>query len=237
MVEQISGPSSRLESIAPIEETCCRGDRMSNLVAFIDALIAFRAPNVFNPWGEDDPSDINGGYFGRVVRLKRHLACSPSLLLIGEAPGYAGCKFSGVPFTNEKLLLEGKISRISLTGRITTRPRPWCEPSATIVWGSLHALGLADKVVMWNAFAFHPHKPGLPMSNRAPTREELLAGLPILRGFLGLFPNVPRVAVGKVAERTLGGLGIETLASVRHPSMGGAVQFRDGMQTIALGVA
>ncbi len=208
------------------------------------ALRAFRSKDVFNPWAESDPLDdaasaspAETGPSGRLARLRHHFAGSPALVLLGEASGYQGCHFSGMPFTNERLLLEGKIPRVVVRERLTTRPRPWCEPSATVVWGTLHALGLAESTVLWNAFAWHPYKPGDPYSNRAPTREELDAGREVLDGVLDAFARARVVAVGKVAERALRGLGREPHAVVRHPSMGGASEFRAGLAAVAAGLA
>jgi uracil-DNA glycosylase len=188
--------------------------------------------NVFNPWRDEDPLDTGNGVADRCVRLSRHFDIRPKLLLIGEAPGYQGCHFSGVPFTNEKLILGNTVPRISATGRITTRQRPFCEPSATIVWSILHQLGIANQVVMWNAFAWHPHKPGDLRSNRSPTCAELESGLPVLRLVLKHFDSVPIVPIGRVAEKALRDLGCETLPAIRHPSMGGANKFRAGMATL-----
>lgn len=205
-----------------------------------EALRAFRSKHVFNPWAERDPLDDQGsaepsetGPGGRLARLKSHFSVTPSLVLLGEASGYQGCHFSGMPFTNEKLLLAGRIPRVHVAARLTTRSRPWCEPSATVVWGALHALGLAEQTVLWNAFAWHPFKPGSPYSNRAPSRDELEAGRAVLDGVLGAFAHAKLVAVGKVAERTLRALGREPDATVRHPSMGGANAFRVGLGALA----
>ncbi len=206
-----------------------------------EALRTFRSRHVFNPWAERDPLDATGeadpsecGPDGRLARLKAHFATAPALVLLGEASGYQGCHFSGMPFTNEKLLLEGRIPRVRVTARLTTRPRPWCEPSATVVWGALQALGLAERTVLWNAFAWHPFKPGDPYSNRAPSREELEAGRDVLDGVLGSWACAKVVAVGKVAEHTLRGLGREPDATLRHPSMGGANEFRAGLAALAM---
>jgi len=211
-----------------------------------EALRAFRSRHVFNPWAERDPLDATGGAgrpelgpAGRLARLRAHFAVAPALVLLGEACGYQGCHFSGLPFTNEKLLLAGRIPRVSVVARLTTRPQPWCEPSATVVWGALHALGLAERTVLWNAFAWHPFRPGIPYSNRAPTREELAAGRDVLDGVLDAFTRASLVAVGKVAQRALRELGREPCATLRHPSMGGADKFRTGLAALAaqLGLA
>lgn len=79
--------------------------------AFLEPLQAFGAPCVFNPWADADPSDsdIVRAPAARLARLRAHLDCSPEYLLIGEAPGYQGCRFSGVPFASEALVLEGSM--------------------------------------------------------------------------------------------------------------------------------
>ena len=205
-----------------------------------EALLDFRSKHVFNPWAQRDPlDDISSGRpddigpRARLARLQAHFAIAPALVLVGEASGYQGCHFSGLAFTNEKLLLEQRIPRIGSVGRLTKRPRPWCEPSATVVWGALHALDLADRTVLWNAFAWHPFKPGQPYSNRPPTRAELEDGREVLDGVLDEFAAASLVAVGQVADRALRGLGRTPDATLRHPSMGGANEFRAGLRALA----
>jgi len=202
-----------------------------NEAELFQALIAFKSEHVFNPWRERDAQDVaKTAAAARVERLKAHFIFQPQLLLLGEAPGYQGCHFSGIPFTNEKLLLSGAIPRVSVAQRISTRPRPWSEPSATIVWGTLYELGIAEQTVLWNTFAWHPHKPQNPYSNRTPTEAELHKGLKVLKLVLAYLQPKRVVAVGKVAERTLQQLQIKTDACVRHPAMGGATAFRQGLK-------
>jgi uracil-DNA glycosylase len=88
-------------------------------------------------------------------------------------------------------------------------------------------------VVLWNAFAWHPFRPGERYSNRTPTRDELMAGRAVLEAALDAFAATPVVAVGKVAQRALRELGRGPDATVRHPSMGGALKFRAGLTAIA----
>lgn len=206
---------------------------MTQIEFLLERLQSFSAPNVFNPWDKSDPLDAQEDPAEkRQWRLARHLDCRPKYLLIGEAPGYQGCHFSGVPFTNEKLLLDGVIPRVKCDQRITTRPLPWSEPSATVIWRTLHFLNIAESTVLWNAFAFHPHCAGKPYSNRAPTKNELKANVHILALVVSIFPNAKMVAVGNVAKRALSDLGYIS-DHVRHPSMGGATKFREGMEKIA----
>ncbi len=189
----------------------------------------FTAPKVFNPWRDNDPSmDLEPSTAAqwRRIRLEQHFDCAPEYLLIGEAPGYQGCHFSGVPFTNEKLLMDNVIPRIRMNTAITRRVLPFSEPSATIVWKQLYLLGIADRTVMWNAFAWHPHKSGNLLSNRPPTIAELRAGAHVLHALLGMFRDVKVIAVGNVAEFALDKLNVKMAGKVRHPSMGGAQVFR-----------
>jgi uracil-DNA glycosylase len=201
-----------------------------------DALRAHVSDHVYNPWVDADPLDLPvaaAGPAARLARLTAHFAVDARLILVGEAAGYQGCHFSGMAFTNEKLLLAGSIPRVRIDGRITARPLPWCEPSATVVWGALHAHGLAERTVLWNAYAWHPHKPGDLYSNRTPTRTEVEDGKAVLDAVLDHFRDAWVVAVGQVSGRTLRSLGREPAAVVRHPAMGGANAFRAGIAELA----
>lgn len=194
---------------------------------FLSLLQAATPGDVFNPWtmrdvGMDLAADAPAL---RTGRLEAHLAVEARYVLVGEAAGYQGCKVSGIPFTSERLLLAGQIPRVAQpAARLTSRLRPWSEPSATTVWGTLHALGIAHQTVLWNAYPWHPHKPGQVLSNRTPTRSERLAGVPVLHAYLRQFPEARVFAVGRNAESSLAELGIPCTA-LRHPSMGGAMEF------------
>lgn len=194
----------------------------------------------FNPWRQACPlMDLfSSAPADRRARLLQHLS-NPEveLVLCGEAPGYQGCKISGMAFTSERLLLEGSIPGLPmLVSRISRRGLPYSEPSATIVWGTLKALGLERKAVLWNAFSFHPHKPGEPLSNRTPTKAELRFGGRFLERLLSeVLPKGTRlIAVGGKAAQTLRDLGFKIPEDheVRHPSMGGANKFREQMATL-----
>jgi len=189
---------------------------------------------VFNPWRDHDPSTDRDADAPRqrLARLREHLDCDARLILVGEAAGYQGCHVSGIAFTSERLLLEGRIPRVRLDDRITSRPRPWSEPSATTVWGTLHELGLAESTVLWNCFPWHPHREGELQSNRTPTREEIAAGRPLLDLLCSQWPKAKVIAVGKAAAGALAMLDREA-PCVRHPSMGGATEFRAGLRRCA----
>jgi hypothetical protein len=199
--------------------------------------VRFAAPNVFNPWSDPDPLDRTDDAAGhRLRRLKQHLAWRPAFVLVGEAAGYQGCRFSGVAFTSERLLLEGRIPRVRSTERVTHRTRPWSEPSATVVWECLHELRIADCTVLWNAFPWHPYRPDEPHSNRRPSTVEVRQGAQVLRAVLDRFANATVVAVGQVARQALQNVVGGNPRVVRHPAMAGAREFRANLAAIVRSV-
>jgi hypothetical protein len=199
-----------------------------------------RSPSgaVFNPWWQvDEQNDI--GPSAPAIRRKQLRAYlqqrlgKETLALIGEAVGYRGGHFSGIPMTSERLLL-GKQPEVVATlykSQRTSKPEKcpngFSEPTATIVWGMLLRLGLKpDQFVLWNAFPWHSFdsRHGM-LSNRMPDKSERAAGLPVLKTFFELFPCDQVVALGKVAASGLDQLGIAAQC-VRHPASGGAKLFR-----------
>ena len=203
----------------------------SNLARQLIETLPSGLPNLFNPWKDSCQYDayINAPA-QKLERLVQHLDCCPQFILVGEAPGYQGCRYSGIAFTSERLLLGGSIPRIDrLSSRLSMRQKPFSEPSATIVWSTLTELGISRQTVLWNALQLHPFKPGQPWSNRTPTDEELALGEPALHILTTAFPKAKLVAVGKKAGLLLENMGIEPAATVRHPANGGATKFKAGM--------
>ena len=147
------------------------------------------------------------------------------LLLVGEAMGYAGGRFSGIAFTAERTLLAWG-PPFAMT---SARPEGWAEQSGTIVHGALGELGLEADTVLWNVVPAHPHRPGEPLSNRTPAVAELRAGAEVLGELIELLRPRATVAVGRSAERALAELGLPGDACVRHPANGGATAFRRGL--------
>jgi uracil-DNA glycosylase len=206
--------------------------RTTGLSRFFNLLAAPTGPDVFNPWRDQDPGTdaLPEAAAARVRRLRAFFTVLPRWLLLGEAAGYQGAHVSGIPFTSERLLLADAIPRVHVGGqRLSTRARPWSEPSATTVWGTLHALDRAGDTLLWNAYPWHPHRPGVPQSNRTPTPAERRAGLPVLEALLAAFPKVRCFAVGRNAEASLAEVGV-VATPLRHPSMGGATAFREGLR-------
>ncbi len=199
---------------------------------------------LFNPWWEvDEQNDV--GRNAPAIR-RQHLRSylqkrvgKANLAVIGEAIGYRGGHFSGMPMTSERLLL-GRSKTVRLksddflsdinpqrTSKPEKCPDGFSEPTATIVWVALLRLGLRpDQFVLWNAFPWHSFDPYRGMlSNRMPDKSERAAGLPVLKAFLELFPCERVVALGKIAAGQLQKLGVNAHC-VRHPASGGARLFR-----------
>jgi hypothetical protein len=175
---------------------------------------------------EDQALDAPGGAARRRANLARYLddRRTRPLLLVGEAMGYNGGRFSGIAFTAERTLLRwGPPYETS-----GLRPEGYAEQSGTIVHGLLDQLGAERVVLLWNVVPAHPHRPGAALSNRTPTSSELRAGADVLGELVGLVRPRGIVPVGRSAERALRELGIPALPAVRHPANGGATAFRTG---------
>ncbi len=168
----------------------------------------------------------------RFKRLVSHLDCDSKLILVGEAPGYNGCRYSGIAFTCEHLLLEGSVPRVAITDRITIGGRIRKEHSANTVWPTLHRLGVAHNTIMWNALQLHPFRKGLTQTNRTPTHDELMLGMEALGLLIDRYPDAVLVAVGQKAASSLKRMGVQRFEHVRHPAYGGIPYFVDGLAAI-----
>ena len=187
-------------------------------------------PNLFHPWKDRCAQDLaSNGPAARLERLARHLSCDARWILCGEAPGYQGCRYSGIAFTSERLIAEGAIPRLTPAGRLTRRSLPYSEPSATTVWRVLHLLGIETTTILWNAVQLHPHQPNNTQTNRTPNRDEVALGIPALLRLRAAFPQAKWLAIGKTAEAALNRASVSVEMSVRHPSFGGTSEFEMGV--------
>jgi uracil-DNA glycosylase len=169
----------------------------SSSARFVRRLSEARIGSTFNFYRDGEGAAVRRSRLTAYLEARR----GAGILLVGEAAGYRGARVSGLPFTSER----------QLTG---TGP---AEATATIVHRVLDELGAERDVLLWNVVPTHPHQPGLPLSNRPPTRPEAACGMELLRE-LAAARRV--VAVGRLAERFL------AAPYVRHPSRGGATAFR-----------
>lgn len=203
-------------------------DLAESLIATMPSVSA----GLFNPWrqGCEFDSESNGPK-QRLTRLAQHLDCDARVILVGEAPGYQGARYSGVGFTSEKLLMAGAIPRIAaIPDRLTKRSLPFSEPSSTLIWKALYRLGVAEETVLWNALQLHPFCPGTPWSNRTPSPAELKLGSGALKLLRDAYPSALLIAVGRNAEHALALCEIPYEAGIRHPANGGANDFARGLE-------
>lgn len=228
----------------------------NNINKFIQELQAYQsAENVFNPWHDYDEScdicpqapDI------RSEQIKQFLASripGAKYLLVAEAVGYQGGRFTGVAMTSERILL-GNHENITPSailqntqGRRTSNPdnknlkntqKRWgfTEPTATIVWGEVMKSNVSPyQVITWNIFPFHPFNPSKgPLTNRTPTAAELEVGAYYTEMLLKLCPNITVISIGGHSSKTLSKLGIENI-HVPHPANGGAGNFRIAIKKV-----
>nr|MBN1229349.1 uracil-DNA glycosylase [Anaerolineae bacterium] len=183
-----------------------------------------------NPYAppDDPPATI------RRQNLERYLEAmgqfSPHILLLAEAPGYRGCRLTGIPVTSERIMLNG-IGKWQLFGTgyqpTSGNPAGVAEVTATILWRALSD-HLNGPPLIWNTLPLHPHKPGNPQSNRTPTTAELTIGIPFISRVLELYDISLILGVGRKAQLVLTRMGLEHIP-LRHPSQGGKAAFIEGL--------
>lgn len=158
--------------------------------------------------------------------LNKMLELEPKYMIVGEAPGYRGCRWSGIPFTSEKTIVTNDF--FNKEYKVRDEKKPQSEATATIVWNYLDSLGIYP--LMWNAFPFHTYK-DKRNSNRSPNKDELKFGEKFLRKLICIYgisdENI--IAVGKKAEASLKSFKGLSGKEVRHPANGGKDEFIKGM--------
>jgi len=186
---------------------------------------------LFNPYAASScQADLPGGDQIRRENLLNYLGAfrrPPQVLVIGEAFGWRGGRFSGVPFTSEAQLCR---QRLPFRGHCSSRQgSPFSESSATIFWR--HLARWHPHFLAWNCIPMHPHRPGQPFSNRTPSRREVDAFTGLLAEISDRVKSRQVLALGRTAERTLQRIGIPA-TYVRHPSHGGAAAFQASIEAL-----
>ncbi len=197
---------------------------------FIDKLTTYpQSPTVTNQYLNEVQLDNLKQYLTNIKQ--RH----PTKLFVGEAPGYKGCRISGIPFTSEYIIHTHQSSGVLAGCKALGNQK---EASASIIWQKLDDLNALGKLktppLIWNIFPFHPHKNGTVQSNRKPLKSEVQLGLTFLNDLIHLFPSIQYIyAIGQVSANI-----IQTLSQykgvIRHPANGGKVQMNLDMDRIFL---
>ncbi len=190
---------------------------------------------LFNPYRDRHPAyDVADAPALRRQNLRAALDAIPEwpdVLVVAEAPGPWGCRFSGVPFTNERQLLDpdfpvhGRPSSL----RFAASGEPVREYSGAIYWDAM--LPHWGRFWTWNAVPFHPHRAGEPMTIRTPGVREVRRWHGLLAATVEALAPREVVAVGRKAEGALAAVGADPVY-VRHPSQGGATRFREGVAAL-----
>lgn len=208
---------------------------MKPIETLIEALAQTEtAPDAYNEYaGTDANNAIRRANLSRYLQtmIQHH----PQMMLVMEAPGYRGCRITGVPVTSRKILLEG-IPELDFFGTAQGYQNTddagfevvYGEQSATIVWQTLADLRVIP--LIWNTFPFHPHHLGKPLSNRAPRKPEIMQGRIFLQQIISIFQPQKIMAVGNVAYEALTTLKIPC-QKIRHPAQGGKNDFVAGLKT------
>ena len=208
---------------------------MNNIKNFIDYISQIEAgesaENLYR--GNSRESEIRRENLYIYLTLLKKL--SPSILLIGEAPGYRGCKLTGIPFTSEKILIEGNCFGILGMDKgyryINSIERLQTEVSANIVWNELKKL---DKPpLIWNIYPFHPFYATNQNKNRHPSSREIKMGKEVLIKLLSMFFIKKIGAIGRISESGIRSLMIDSeIQYIRHPSFGGKNLFQKGLSDL-----
>ena len=193
---------------------------------------------VFNQYRDQNYQvDLPNAAAIRAGNLRNYLAgaIDASVLAVGEAAGPWECRFSGVPFTGERQLLDpgfplrGKRSSRNIPTRPIRVAPPFISRSAEIFWSVM--LPYRRCFLVWNAFPLQPHQPHDFLTVRNPKAREVAQFGEALRLIAEYLQPSRIVAVGRKAFAALTAVGGDPVY-VRHPSQGGKSEFTTGMKNL-----
>jgi len=178
---------------------------------------------VCNQYQDPDRLKNVGIYFDYLLTNK------PGLMLVGEAPGYLGCRLTGIPFTSEDVIQTSEHPFFKKNHGLFKLHGTTSERTATMLWSILGPN--RPLPLLWNAFPFHPHRANEPKSNRKPTSEEMQEGEHFIRCLYSMFGASKVYAIGRVSQQCLSKVFPQTaIGYIRHPSYGGKREFLNGMR-------
>lgn len=202
---------------------------IAEIAEFVDKIanVSEEGRNIENPYRKRELRDNLLVYLTYLSRKE------VDVMLIGEAPGYRGCALTGIPFTDERQLVNplnefgvGKASNYSISGERY-------EASATYIWEALRENENEVIPLMWNAYPFHPYKAAERQSNRTPSSAEMREGAVYIRELQKIFqiPDEKVYAIGRVAQKARG-YGSDDIRCIRHPSYGGKNECQEKIRRI-----
>lgn len=166
-------------------------------------------------------------YLSEMMKIK------PTVMLLGEAPGYLGCKLTGIPFTDENILISNKF--VPGNGKYKTYGMQK-EDSATAIWQAFEDANFLP--LLWNSFPFHPHNEGEINTNRTPKAFEIRdIGVHFISELCNIYNIQSIYAVGRKAENTVKKFYSSRLpkdeAYIRHPAHGGQIICKNQIKIIS----
>ena len=187
--------------------------------------------DLFNQYKDNNPEvDRKNASSIRRNNLKNYLETfhtTPRTILVGEAPGPWGCRFSGVPFTSEYQFTEGDFPFNGTQS--SNNSEPYEERASKSFWKA--TLDYHYEFVVINCVPIHPHIQDQPLTIRTPRAGEVRSFLPITEKILNTIRPELVVSVGKKAEKALDNIGVSSIY-VRHPSHGGSSIFRNKIKDL-----
>ncbi len=207
---------------------------MTDAEKMVRQLSAIELPNVFNPYRDvcsvhDTQASPAKRRLNLISQLQATITGNIDTIWFGRDLGYRGGRRTGVALTDEAHLpILAKRCGSDRIARATKGPAV-AERTANVIWQVLSELPTLP--FLWNAFPFHPHEPGDPMSNRCHSKKELATIWPLNLYLLEILRPTRVIAIGNDAFEALSNLGLQC-EYVRHPSYGGQSDFLRGVRKI-----
>ena len=200
---------------------------MKQIDKLVNSLASFpHSKTIANPYVEQYAVENLKHYFDYMFKQK-----GKKVLLVGEAPGYKGCRITGIPFTSGRVFYDISHPMLADLKEKIVLPSIESENTASIVWNFL-----ADKEttpLFWNSFPFHPHPKDISNKNRAPNADELAFGSRILNDLHRIYRPELVAGVGQKGVAALEKIfPTQKIQYIRHPSYGGKEQFIRGMSSV-----
>jgi uracil-DNA glycosylase len=202
--------------------------RITRVVGILEELAAATLGATFNQYRQTGGDDLGPEAPAiRLANLRQYVIArvGAPVVLVGEAAGWRGARYSGLCLCSERQLISG-FAGIGHYRCSSRHPRGWSEPSATVVQGVLRDGGWSDRVLMLNVVPTHPAGAG-PHTNRRPSRLEIGLGAAHLRRLLDIVAPHHLAAIGRIAGAVVGDVPL-----VRHPAHGGATLCRAQLGTL-----
>lgn len=199
---------------------------MKKLKSFLNRLQEFEhTDTVFNPYKCENAVNNLRIYLELLISTENELH-----MLIGEAPGYKGCRITGIPFTSSEFLIKTENPWLIKIKDKLHFSEVESENTANFMWQCIEELDTTPPL-LWNSFPFHPHIKGNPKSNRAPKATELKLGITYLAELYDLLKPAHMASIGRKGEQALKlAFPEQPVIYIRHPSYGGKNDFIKGMQ-------